>query len=133
MRFVNGFMCVVLIAFALVHYSDAGVDAWVPIYGIPAAWAGLAARCPARLARPAAALLLGLTLALASIGSWWLWPREDGFWQRDVWWHSDTAREGVGMMIVTLSLVLVAIATLGARPDDDTDTAPRPTSSDLDE
>lgn len=131
MRFINGFMCAVLITLVLMQMNDPDFFFWVPVYAIPAVWAGLAARHPAGLARPAAALLLGVTLALAAVGAWWFWPQADRFWQQEMWWRSEVTREGVGMMIVTLSLVLVAFATLGARPDDDTSAAQRPTPSDL--
>ena len=38
-----------------------------------------------------------------------MWPTEAGFWQREVWWNSELAREGMGMMIVTLALAVVAL------------------------
>ena len=33
----------------------------------------------------------------------------------DLWWESETAREGMGMMIVTVALLLVAVAAVGGR------------------
>lgn len=115
MRVVNGFMCVLLAAFVAVQYNDPDFYFWMPVYAVPAAWAGLACLRPARLAHPLSRALLGVTLAAAVAGTWWFWPRESGFWHQEVWWQSEPAREGMGMMIVTVALALVAVAATTAR------------------
>jgi len=115
MRIVNGFMCVLLAAFVAVQHNDPDFYFWMPVYALPAAWAGVACWRPACLARPLPRWLLGLTLAAAVAGTFWFWPRERGFWRQEVWWQSEAAREGMGMMIVTLALLLVAVAALAAR------------------
>lgn len=116
MRFINAAICLLLVVFALLQYNDPDFYLWIPVYAMPALWAGLAAYRPRRLQRPAASLLLGATLAISSLGSWWFWPGDEAFWHEEVWRHSESAREGMGMMIVTLSLVLVVITVLTSRP-----------------
>jgi hypothetical protein len=110
MRVVNGFMCVLLVAFGAVQYNDPDFYFWMPVYAVPAVWAGLACYRPRGLSNPVARALLGLSLAAAVVGCWWFWPRDPGFWKQEVWWESETAREGLGMMIVTVALVLVVVA-----------------------
>ncbi len=110
MRIVNGILCVLFVAFVLVQYNDPDWWFWMPVYAVPAAWAGVAFFRPAQLARPVAAAGLGLSLLGALAGTAWLWPTEAGFWQRDVWWQSEAAREGMGMMIVAAGLAVTAIA-----------------------
>jgi hypothetical protein len=115
MRVVNGFMCVLLAAFGAVQYNDPDFYFWMPVYAVPAVWAGLACYRPRRLSSPIARALLGLSLAAAVAGSWWFWPREAGFWQQEVWWESEPAREGMGMMIVTVALLLVVVSATSGR------------------
>jgi hypothetical protein len=117
MRVVNGFMCVLLAAFVAVQYNDPDFYFWMPVYVVPAVWAGLACYRPGQLSRPIARLLLGLSLAAAVAGTWWFWPREAGFWHQEVWWESETAREGMGMMVVTVALLLVVVAAATGRAD----------------
>lgn len=112
LRAVNGLLCVVLVAFAAVQYNDPDFYLWMPVYGLPAAWAGIAAYDAGRLRRSPAAAALALCILAAVAGTVWLWPTEAGFWHRQVWWESETAREGMGMMIVTSGLLVVAVTAL---------------------
>ena len=114
MRIVNRTVCAILILFTLVQYNDPDFYFWMPVYALGALWAGLAARRPERLSRPLPATLLGAALAAATAGTWWFWPREQGFWQQSVWWESETAREGMGMMVVTVALLLVVATVIAA-------------------
>ena len=115
LRAVNGFLCLVLVAFAAVQYNDPDFYFWIPVYLVPAAWAGMAAYRPERLRRRPFAAGLALCIVAAIAGTVWFWPTEDGFWRRDVWWESETAREGMGVLIVTIVLLVVAFAASRAK------------------
>ena len=107
MRYVNGFFCVVLTLFALMQYNDPDALVWFLIYGIPAVWAGLAAFRPDLLApRPHIIAAYAVSLAAAILGSVYLWPSLP-----DNWIHVEEEREGLGMIIGALALVLVGTAS----------------------
>ena len=52
LQIVNAFLCVVLIAFAVVQYNDPDFYFWVPVHLLTAALAGLAVYRPQRLHNP---------------------------------------------------------------------------------
>ncbi len=108
-RTLNGFLCVMLVLFASVQYNDPDFALWILIYAIPAAWAGAAAFRPAALCRTLPTLGLGLCLLVSIAGTVYMWPSEPGWWQQDVWWENELAREGMGLMIVTIVLAIVAL------------------------
>jgi Transmembrane family 220, helix len=103
MRYVNGFFCVVLTLFALAQYNDPDAVLWFLIYGIPAAWAGLAAFRPSLLAlRPWTVGAYAVCLAAAVLGSLYLWPSLPANWI-----HVEEEREGLGLILVTGALIVV--------------------------
>jgi hypothetical protein len=103
MRYVNGFFCVVLTLFALAQYNDPDAVLWFLIYGIPAAWAGLAAFRPDLLAlRPWTIGAYAVCLAAAVLGSLYLWPSLP-----ENWIHVEEEREGLGLILVMGALVVV--------------------------
>ena len=105
MKYLNGVLCVVLALFAIAQYNDPDFLVWFLIYGIAAVWCGLAAFRPARLAHSRPALIgLGACLVLAAGGSIYLWPTEIA-----TWWDNEAVREGIGLIIVTVSLAIAAI------------------------
>lgn len=111
MRYVNGFLCALLSLFAIVQYNDPDAMVWIAIYGVPALWAGLAAWRPGRLSRSPAALgALGVCLALALAGTIYLWPAEPS-----TWWDMEEVREGMGLMMVTTALLIVALTLWRSR------------------
>lgn len=115
LRTVDGLFCLMMLAFAAVQYNDPDVYFWMPLYLAAAAWAGVAAYRPARLRCRPWAVLLGLCLAAAAVATILFWPTENGFWHREVWWESETAREGMGVMILTIALVFAALTGIMAR------------------
>lgn len=115
MRILNVFSCVLFIVFVGVQYNDPDWYLWMPVYAIVAAWAALAAWRPPRIAAASLTLALTACIVAAVAATVWLWPTEPAFWRRDVWWESETAREGMGMMIVTAGLLLVALTAVLAR------------------
>jgi hypothetical protein len=105
MRYLNGFICALLSLFAIAQYNDPDAVVWILIYGVPAVWAGLVAWRPVSLSRSSAALgALGACLALALAGTVYMWPADFS-----VWWDVEEVREGMGLMIVTLGLLVVAL------------------------
>lgn len=116
MRFVYGVLALVLLLFAGVQYNDPDSYLWIPVYLVPALWAALAALRPRLLGRPPAVAGLFLCLVAALAGTVMLWPTDTQWWRQDVWWQSETAREGMGMMIVAATLLaLTATALLRRR------------------
>ncbi len=110
MRYLNGFLFVVMIMFAAVQYNDPDFAIWIVIYAVPAFWAGLAAvRADAlRGVLPSAGIAACLLAVIG--GTAYLWPTDPGWWRQEVWWVSETAREGMGLMIVTIVMLVVALS-----------------------
>ena len=109
MKFVNGIFAVILLLFAAVQYNDPDAFFWIPAYLIPAFWAAAAAYRPNWLRGRLASMGLAACVGLAIAGVIYFWPQDAGWWHREVWWQSETAREGMGVMIVTASLLIVSL------------------------
>lgn len=112
MRVVSAVFCALMVLFAAVQYNDPDAYYWIPIYGLAAIWCGLVAFRPVVFSRPLWRGLLVATLVLLAAGTVWHWPKTPEFWRQDVWWVTETAREGMGMMI---ALVAVLIAWFSSR------------------
>lgn len=108
-------MCLILCLFVVVQYNDPDFYFWMPVYALPALWTGLAALRPALLKHTTLFAMLVLSLCVAIAGTVWFWPSETGFWQKEVWWESEAAREGLGMLIVTVALVVAASSAMSVR------------------
>jgi Transmembrane family 220, helix len=115
MRYLFGILCVLLLLFTAVQYNDPDGPLWMAIYGIPALTAGYAAWRPDGI-RHGFGFRLVLVLFLFSIAAMiYYWPTTPGFWHEEVWWKTETAREGMGVMILTVSLAILAIYALVRR------------------
>jgi hypothetical protein len=112
MKYVNILFCAVMILFAAVQYNDPDALLWVPVYLVPAACAGLAAFRVSIFRGRVPQIMLGLCLLLAVLGTVFYWPQTPGFWRMDVWWETETAREGMGMVIATLAIGVVAVTAV---------------------
>jgi len=112
MRVLNIVFCLLMLLFGAVQYNDPDGSRWLLIYFVPAFFCGIAGFKPDWLMPVAMRALLLLALLLALIGVFYYWPQMDGFWRRDVWWEEETAREGMGMMIVALALLLAWFGVL---------------------
>ncbi len=115
MRIVNGVLCLLLILFSAVQYNDPDVLLWGLIYGIGAVFTGLAAYRPGLLASPRLATAFALFLAVSIGGVYYYWPTTPDWWVKDVWWEAETAREGMGMMIVAAAMLIAGLTVLRAR------------------
>ena len=111
MRYLNAALCLLMLLAAGVQLNDPDGALWVAIYAVPALWAGLAAWRPRLLAGGASRALLLACLAAAVLGVVRYWPDTPRWWASEVWYATETAREGMGMMIVALVLLVVWAGT----------------------
>ena len=105
MRVANGVFTVLLILFAAVQYNDPDGMFWVVVYGIGAVWCAIACFKPTVYAGQTFFAYL-LSLAAAFAGLAYFWPTTPQWWMQDVWWETETAREGMGMMILIVALLI---------------------------
>lgn len=112
MRIVSAVICLLMLLFALAQYNDPDTLLWVAIYGLPALLAGVGAWRPQVIYGPSGRRVLMAALMLAVAGMVYYWPVAPEFWRVDVWWDDEPAREGLGMMIVTICLLIMAVPLL---------------------
>jgi len=106
MRYLNIVLCMLMLVFIGVQYNDPDGPMWMLIYLVPASWAAVAAFRARWLARPLPNALLLSSMALAAYGVVHYWPDAPRWWAKEVWYVVETAREGMGMMIVLLVLAV---------------------------
>jgi hypothetical protein len=115
MRYINMVLALVMVLFAFVQLNDPDAILWFFIYLVPAILAAIAAfRLPVLATRGGTASLGALT-ALGLLGVIYYWPTTPGFWHREIWWETETAREGMGMMIAALVMSFVLYTAWSAR------------------
>lgn len=105
MRILCGILCVIMLLFAVAQYNDPDFTFWGPVYGIGALWTGFAAFSPATVRWGFGRAMLLVCVAAALYGVVYFFPETPNWWMQDVWWETETAREGMGMMIVLVSLL----------------------------
>jgi hypothetical protein len=112
MRWLNLPLLIAMLGFAAVQYNDPDALLWIVYYLVPAAWGLLAFWRPQRLAALQTWLWMS---ALVWTGLMiYYWPAMPGFWRREVFMQEETAREGMGLMLAWLAVV-VALATARLR------------------
>lgn len=116
MRYVHIVLGLLMVAFAAVQYNDPDALLWIVIYLIPAAWAFAAAFRMEKVRAIPGERLLWATIAVGVGATVFYWPTTPGFWQKDVWWVEETAREGMGVMVGLAVLVVVLASALLRRP-----------------
>lgn len=107
MRLLNIVLFVLMILFIAVQFNDPDGLMWMVIYAIPAAWTAIAVFKPSLLANRVAHVLLLLSIFAAAAGMIYYWPTTPGWWRQEIWWEVETAREGMGLMIVAIVLFVV--------------------------
>lgn len=111
MKFLNLFLCVLMLVFAGVQLNDPDGPIWMLIYLIPAVWAAIAAFRGSWLSIKLVRALLFLCIVCAIAATLYFWPKTAGWWKTEVWWEVETAREGMGMMIVSIVLFVAWITS----------------------
>jgi len=114
MRYLNIVLGILMLAFVAVQYNDPDGPIWMAIYAVPAIWAFLAAFRLPLLQTSTGSRLLWLSIAAAVAATLYYWPQMPGFWHQEVWWNEETAREGMGVMML-LAVLLVARFTASVR------------------
>lgn len=115
MRYVFAGLALLMLLFAAVQYNDPDGPLWMLFYGVPAAWAGIAALRPHLLGGTVVRSLLGLSLLMVIVVAIAFWPPVAEWWLMSVWWESEEAREGMGLMLASIVLVAVFAASLARR------------------
>lgn len=110
MKYLNMVLCLLMVFFAGVQYNDPDGLFWMAIYAVPALAAGLVGFYPQGVQKPAVVGLYGVATLAALGATLYFWPETPGFWRQEVWWETETAREGMGMMIVSLVLLVASTA-----------------------
>lgn len=126
MRYVFIVLAVLMLLAAAVQYNDPDGPLWMLYYGVPAIWCALAALKPDVFAAGPARLLLAASVIAAVVLTIVYWPTAPGFWREQVWQMGMTdpqasqiaeqSREGMGLMIATAVLLVVAIWSLLRKP-----------------
>ena len=106
MRILNLLLALAMLGFAAVQYNDPDGPLWAVYYLVPTGWALLAAFRPDVLRSTT-----GSRLLWASVAVWlglviFYWPQMPNFWQREVFMAEETAREGMGLMIAWVTLLV---------------------------
>jgi hypothetical protein len=110
MRWLNGLLALVMVAFAAVQYNDPDWALWVVYYAVPMFWVLVAGFRHALLQRTQWLGALWACVAVWIGLVYFYWPTMPNFWRQAVWWEEETAREGMGLMIA-LGVLLVALFT----------------------
>jgi hypothetical protein len=118
MRYLFYGLALLMFLAVAVQYNDPDGPLWMAYYGVPMVWCALAAVRPAIFAAAAARGLLAASVIAAIALTIWDWPSAAGFWHESVWQMGMTdpeaakiaeeSREGMGLMIATAVLVVVA-------------------------
>jgi hypothetical protein len=104
MRYLDGFLCVLLALFTIVQYNDPDAILWILIYGLPTIWAGFAAYRPGAFGHNQLLIgVFGLNVLAVAAGAIYMWPSEVY-----TWWDNEEVREGLGLIITTIALLIVA-------------------------
>jgi ABC-type Na+ efflux pump permease subunit len=106
MRYVNMITCLLMILFIAVQYNDPDGLMWMAIYLVPAIWASIAAFRRQLLPQNVPNSLLLLSIAAAVAATAFYWPEAPRWWTMEVWYESETGREGMGVLIGTIVLLI---------------------------
>ena len=115
MKYVNILFFVLMLPFMAVQYNDPDGLMWVLIYLVPTVWAGLAAFRLQHILGNRAFSVLVVSVIGTLVLTIYYWPTTPEFWKQEVWWETETAREGMGMMIASVVLLTAAVTIWQAR------------------
>ncbi len=113
LRIVNIVLGLMMLGFAGVQYNDPDMPQWVLLYAVPALWMyAVTFRLQEVVRSKDLMVLLGLTVVFYVVTVVYYWPTMPNFWLKEVWMVEETAREGMGLMI---ALVVMLVAVLNTK------------------
>ena len=115
MRYLNILLFLMMLPFLYVQFNDPDGPMWILIYAVPTVWSGLAAFRLNNVLSSDYIASLSISVAIILVLTGYYWPTTPNFWQEDVWWVTETAREGLGMMIASFVLLVAAFTIYSAR------------------
>ena len=107
MRAVYILFLLLMLIFMGLQYNDPDGMSWMLIYTIPVVWTSIAAFKRSWLVHKSVQWCLLICIFLSGVGVIYYWPKSQGWWRQEVWWEVETAREGMGMMIIAVVLIIV--------------------------
>ena len=110
MRVLSFVLAVLMMLFAALQINDPDGPRWMIIYGVPGLLGLLCCFRPAVYRSLVLRGLLLLSIVAAMIGMIYYWPKSEKWWTQEIWWEVETAREGMGLMITVVVLVLIYAA-----------------------
>lgn len=110
MRLVIGILLILMLLFMAVQYNDPDGLFWMGVYSVPAMWCAVTIFWRQWFVLSQVRIALWFSTVLSVMGVIHFWPVTSGFWHKAVWHEVETAREGMGMMIVLGVHLLVLFA-----------------------
>jgi hypothetical protein len=99
-----------MVLFGAVQYNDPDGLLWMGIYAVPALWCGVGLFWRKVFKNKGIIALYWASVVMAVAGVVYFWPLTPQFWTKDVWYNVETAREGMGLMIVLIVLLVVSFS-----------------------
>ncbi len=110
MRKILGLLLALMLIFGAVQYNDPDGFLWMGIYTIPALWCAVGLFFQPRFTLLPVQIAYWASVMSSVVGVIYFWPMMPNFWTKDVWYNVETAREGMGLMIVLAVLLFVKFA-----------------------
>ena len=107
MKVVTTLLMLMMLLFMAVQYNDPDGLFWMCVYSVPAIWCAVALLRRDYFVQRQVHIALRASIALSFIGIIYFWPLTPKFWRQEVWYEVETAREGMGLMIVSFVLLVV--------------------------
>jgi len=106
MRYLHGILLLLMLLFMAVQYNDPDGLLWILVYSVPAAWSAVAVFRHLWFDKRVCQIMLLVSIAASLAGVVYFWPLTPKFWTKSVWYEVETAREGMGLMIVAIVLLI---------------------------
>ncbi len=107
MRILHGVLLLLMLLFIGVQFNDPDGVFWAVVYSMSAQLLLIAVIWPQAYSKPLLNVLRWVYVVTLAVGVIYFWPKTPNFWRQDVWWETETAREGMGMMIACLAAASV--------------------------
>lgn len=118
LRILSFGIAALLIALAVWQRESTDSLFWGLVFGTGALWCTATALLPRLVREVEGQILVLICLGAALIGTWQYWPTAERWWDPDVWRVDENARQGLGMIVTALGMMLVAWVSLRGSKDD---------------